>query len=237
MERKTSRYVKFRTGVVNLVGSPVTISTLWGATAIAVAGGISEAIKRWDQPWRTLFWISFALLVISLAARLGLVIAAWFTRGRTDPTAGTKQTLTGRSGTFYDLDTAVPVMASGQPDIAESTPAHGSRVIESTPDELNELGNALRALSTDLISLFFDFQPTPAMTVAPEKEPELAERYHRDFAYRVVYLYEEARRRGFRDLEIERCYQIPSVSRLLAPLASRFGALAQRVLDVGGASG
>jgi hypothetical protein len=93
-----------------------------------------------------------------------------------------------------------------------------------------DLGNALRALSEDLINLFFDFQPTPAMTVPADKEPELAKRYESDFARRVVHHYDEARRRGFSDPEIERSYKSPNAFRSLARLAWRFGELAERVL-------
>jgi hypothetical protein len=130
---------------------------------------------------------------------------------------------------------SVMVADSQTHDLTPTADSETSGVIPSTPEELTELGTALRVLSNDLISLFFDFQPSPAMTVPEEKEPELSERYHRDFAYRVVYLYEEARRAGFRDRKIERCYEIPRVSVFLAPLASRFGALAQRVLASAGA--
>jgi hypothetical protein len=201
-------------GIRNLLvgaSSGITISILLGATGIAIVGGNLDAIQAWDEPWRTLFWVFFGLLILFLAARLGLIIAAWLMK----------------------VPVTDAVMVPGdQPFRPTGASQRGSTgVLDSTPEELIEMGNALRALSEDLINLLFDYQPTPAMAMPPEKEPELAERYQTDFAYRVVHLYEEARRRGFGDPEIENTFLMPTAYRSLAPLAWRFGAMAERVLD------
>lgn len=232
MPRQPRGIGRFLAGAAHILSSGLVISILWLAIVVVVVGGIFDAIQAWDEPWRTLFWIIFVLLIFSLSVRVGRLVAVWLQdRGGVKALAEKMPQIPidefGRS----DAQAADAVAGGGaHPLEAPSALGDGAGVIEPTKEELQQLGNALRALSEDLINLFFDFQPTPAMAVPPEKEPELAERYQRDFTHRVVHLYEEARERGFPDPEIERYYLAPNAFHYLAPLAWRFGALAEKVL-------
>ena len=232
MPRQSRGIGRFLAGAANILSSGLVISILWVAIVVVVVGGIFDTIQAWDEPWRTLFWIIFALLIFSLSVRVGRLMAVWLQeRRRLQAPAGEKaQSPIDGFGMFPDVQAADEVAGGGAQLIEPSASGDGPGVMEPTTEELQQLGNALRALSEDLINLFFDFQPTPAMAVPPEKEPELAERYQRDFTHRVVHLYGEARERGFPDPEIERYYLAPNAYHYLAPLAWRFGALAEKVL-------
>jgi hypothetical protein len=220
-------------GAAHMLSSGLTISILWIAFVIVVVGGIFDTIRAWDEPWRTLFWVVFAFLIFSLSVRVGRLVAIWLQERKVTGSSGEPlQVPIDGFGTFPDSVAADAVTGGGSPRLEPTAASgkYGGEVITATAEELQQLGNALRALSEDLINLFFDYQPTPAMAVPPEKEPELAERYERDFTHRVVHLYEEARERGFPDPEIERYYRAPNAFHFLAPLAWRFGALADKVL-------
>lgn len=232
MERQTPPSSRFRGWAADLFARQAVAAGL-GLALVTLVGANFDTIQNWPVGWRISLLISVVLVVGGILARL--VVAVDRGRAAQGSAPGGAEGLAGGSGSFSGVQMATPVVSGGQsPGVTPTADSESSVVIPSTPEELTELGTALRVLSNDLISLFFDFQPSPAMAVAEEKEPELSERYHRDFAYRVVYLYEEARRAGFRDREIERCYEIPRVSVFLAPLASRFGALAERVLASAG---
>lgn len=232
MPRQPRGIGNFLAGAAHILSSGLTISILWIAIVIVVVGAIFDTIQAWGEPWRTLFWVILAFLIFSLSVRVGRLVAVWLRRSRlTGPGGQAPQIPIDGFGRFPDAQ-ATGAVAGGEARLLEAPPASGdgAGVIEPTTEELQQLGNALRALSEDLINLFFDFQPTPAMAVPPEKEPELAERYQRDFTHRVVHLYEEAQERGFPDPEIERYYLAPNAFHFLAPLAWRFGALAEKVL-------
>ncbi|HEX2259234.1 MAG TPA: hypothetical protein VHJ40_05760 [Actinomycetota bacterium] len=232
MPRQPRGIGSFLAGAAHIVSSGLVISILWVAIVIVVVGGIFDTIQAWDDPWRTLFWIIFAFLIFSLSVRVGRLMALWLQERRASkaPAGETSHVPIDGFGSFPEAHAADAVAGGGALLIEPSASGDGAGVIEATTEELQQLGNALRALSEDMINLFFDFQPTPAMAVPTEKEPELAERYQRDFTHRVVHLYEEARERGFPDPEIERYYLAPNAYHYLAPLAWRFGALAERVL-------
>ncbi len=233
MPRQPRGIGRFLAGATHILSSGLVISILWVAIVIVVVGGIFDTIQAWDDPWRTLFWVIFAFLIFSLSVRVGRLVAIWLQERRVQgPPGEAPEIPIDGFGRFPDAQPGDTFVGVGAPPL-ETTAAsreYGGGVIDSTAEELQQLGNALRALSEDLINLFFDFQPTPAMAVPPEKEPQLAERYRRDFTHRLVHLYEEARERGFSDPEIERYYLAPNAYHYLAPLAWRFGALAEKVL-------
>ena len=204
----------------HLLTSTKTLTILWFAAAISVIAVAFDIIGTWNAPWQTLFWILLGFIILALGAALGTLVVATLEKRKGDgeltrAVAGQRFSRAGKS--------AVAGVKDGD-RAAFTTDVGGSG------QELQDLGNALRALSEDLINVFFDFQPTTAMSVPAEKEPELAERYERDLANRVAAVYEEAGERGFTDPEIERHYRSPTAFRVVALLAWRFRELADRVL-------
>jgi hypothetical protein len=170
MPRQPRGIGSFLAGAAHIVSSGLVISILWVAIVIVVVGGIFDTIQAWDDPWRTLFWIIFAFLIFSLSVRVGRLMALWLQERRASkaPAGETSQVPIDGFGSFPEAHAADAVAGGGALLIEPSASGDGAGVIEATTEELQQLGNALRALSEDMINLFFDFQPTPAMAVPPE---------------------------------------------------------------------
>jgi hypothetical protein len=224
MPRRVVGIRNFVTESARFLTSSLTLSILWLAAAISVMAVAFDVIGTWDEPWQTLFWIFLGFIILALGAALGTMVMAALEKRK----GGGELTRAVAGRSFSPADKSDFAGAADGESTAVGPFAWGSG--PGVDQELQDLGNALRALSEDLINVFFDFQPTPAMSVPAEKEPELAERYERDFPDRVATLYEEARDRGFTDAEIERHYRSPTAYHVVALLAWRFRDLADRVL-------
>ena len=214
----------FVTDWAHLLTSSKTLTILWLAAAISVMAVAFDIIGTWNEPWQTLFWILLGFIILALGAALGTLVMATLEKRK----GGGELTRVVAGQSFSRADKSEVAGAGDGESTAFASDGWGSG--PGVGQELQDLGNALRALSEDLINVFFDFQPTTAMSVPAEKEPELAERYERDLADRVAAVYEEARERGFTDPEIECHYRSPTAFRVVALLAWRFRELADRVL-------
>ena len=224
MPRRALGIRNFVTESAHLLTSSLTLFVLWLAAAMSVMAVAFDVIRTWDEPWKTLFWIFLGFIILALGAALATMVMAALEKRK----GGGELTRAVAGRSFSRADKSELAGAADGESIAVGPVAWGSG--PGVDQELQDLGNALRALSEDLINVFFDFQPTPAMSVPVEKESELAERYERDFPDRVAALYEEATERGFTDAEIERHYRSPTAFRVVALLAWRFRDLADRVL-------
>lgn len=216
--------------------------SLWlGGILLSYLGGRLSEVSDFPIFWRVAFYLFATLLIVSLV-RVGIRATRALRHRRSiaedtgvPPTGVSFFSIAGLTDSRISVSDSLMTVGDGNPRVAVPVTPPGS--VPSTPDELDRLAMELLRVSEALVPVVIkdvtrssseDWDQARAEDV--QRKNEVRSEYAA-MEHHVVYLYENARDRGFGDARLEKIYDNPWPGGLFPELVHRLGALGLRIKD------